>query len=105
MAQLIAIAASQAGPAHSFMVAEALRAAAESLGHRIAVSVHSSLGTQGGFSDGELAAAAAAIIAADMPVDRQDLLGTASAPVHEAAPHEVLADAERVVRAALARAG
>ncbi|AVT00358.1 hypothetical protein C8236_17055, partial [Paracidovorax avenae] len=54
MAQLIAIAASQAGPAHSFMVAEALRAAAESLGHRIAVSVHSSLGTQGGFSDGEL---------------------------------------------------
>ncbi|WP_353619216.1 TolC family protein, partial [Paracidovorax cattleyae] len=68
------------------------------------MSVHSSLGTQGGFSDGELAAAAAAIIAADMPVDRQDLLGTASAPVHEAAPHEVLADAERVVRAALARA-
>ncbi len=105
MAQLIAIAASQAGPAHSFMVAEALRAAAESLGHRIAVSVHSSLGTQGGFSDGELAAAAAAIIAADMPVDRQDLLGTAAAPVHEAAPQEVLADAERVVRAALARAG
>ncbi|AVS65848.1 PTS fructose transporter subunit EIIBC [Paracidovorax avenae] len=105
MAQLIAIAASQAGPAHSFMVAEALRAAAESLGHRIAVSVHSSLGTQGGFSDGELAAAAAAIIAADMPVDRQDLLGTAAASVHEAAPQEVLADAERVVRAALARAG
>ncbi len=105
MAQLIAIAASQAGPAHSFMVAEALRAAAESLGHRIAVSVHSSLGTQGGFSDGELAGAAAAIIAADMPVDRQDLLGTAAAPVHEAAPQEVLADAERVVRAALARAG
>ncbi|AVT14011.1 fructose-specific PTS transporter subunit EIIC [Paracidovorax avenae] len=105
MAQLIAIAASQAGPAHSFMVAEALRAAAESLGHRIAVSVHSSLGTQGGFSDGELAGAVAVIVAADMPVDRQDLLGTAAAPVHEAAPQEVLADAERVVRAALARAG
>jgi PTS system fructose-specific IIC component len=105
MAQLIAIAASQAGPAHSFMVAEALRAAAESLGHRIAVSVHSSLGTQGGFSDGELAGAAAAIVAADMAVDRQELLGTAPAPVHEVAPGDVLADAERVVRDALACAG
>ncbi|CAM3442276.1 fructose-specific PTS transporter subunit EIIC [Paracidovorax anthurii] len=105
MAQLIAIAASQAGPAHSFMVAEALRAAAESLGHRIAVSVHSSLGAQGGFSDTELAGARAAIVAADMDVDRQDLLGTAAAPVHEASPAEVLADAERVVRAALALAG
>jgi len=105
MAQLIAIAASQAGPAHSFMVAEALRAAAESLGHRIAVSVHSSLGTQGGFSDSELAGAAAAIVAADMAVDRQELLGTAPAPVHEVAPGDVLADAERVVRGALARAG
>ncbi|AVS63430.1 PTS fructose transporter subunit EIIBC [Paracidovorax avenae] len=104
MAQLIAIAASQAGPAHSFMVAEALRAAAESLGHRIAVSVHSSLGTQGGFSDRELAGAAATIVAADTAVDRQELLGTSSAPVHEVAPGDVLADAERVVRDALARA-
>ncbi|WP_311223072.1 MULTISPECIES: fructose-specific PTS transporter subunit EIIC [unclassified Acidovorax] len=103
MAQLIAIAASQAGPAHSFMVAEALRAAAESAGHRLALSVHSSLGTQGGFSDAELAGAAVVIVAADMAVDRQDLLGSAAAPVHEATPQAVLADAARVVREALAR--
>ncbi|MDA8522611.1 PTS fructose transporter subunit IIC [Acidovorax sp. NCPPB 4044] len=105
MAQLIAIAASRSGPAHSFLVAEALRAAAGALGHRIALSVHSSLGTQGGFSDTELAGAAVVIVAADMAVDRQDLLGTATAPVHEASPADVLADAERVVRSALARAG
>lgn len=103
MAQLIAIAASQAGPAHSFMVAEALRAAAENAGHRLALSVHSSLGTQGAFSDAELAAAAAVIVAADMPVDRQDLLGTIAAPIHEATPQAVLDDAARVVREALAR--
>lgn len=104
MAQLIAIAASQAGPAHSFMVAEALRAAAESAGHRLALSVHSSLGTQGAFSDAELAAAEAVIVAADMPVDRHDLLGQLTAPVHEASPQAVLDDAARVVREALARA-
>ncbi|MDR6212972.1 fructose-specific PTS transporter subunit EIIC [Paracidovorax wautersii] len=103
MAQLIAIAASQAGPAHSFMVAEALRAAAENAGHRLALSVHSSLGTQGAFSDAELAGAAAVIVAADMPVDRQELLGQLAAPVHEATPQAVLADAARVVREALAR--
>ena len=105
MAQLIAIAASQAGPAHSFMVAEALRAAATTLGHRIALSVHSSLGTQGGFSDTELARASAVIVAADMRIDRQELLGTVAAPVHEASPAAVLADATRVVREALALAG
>ncbi|GAA6120624.1 fructose-specific PTS transporter subunit EIIC [Acidovorax sp. FG27] len=105
MAQLIAIAASQAGPAHSFMVAEALRAAAESAGHRLALSVHSTLGTQGAFSDAELATAAAVIVAADMPVDRQDLLGTIDVPVHEATPQAVLADAAGVVRAALAGMG
>ena len=105
MAQLIAIAASQAGPAHSFMVAEALRAAAATLGHRIALSVHSSLGTQGGFSDSELARASAVIVAADMRIDRQELLGTVAAPVHEASPAAVLADATRVVREALALAG
>lgn len=105
MAQLIAIAASQAGPAHSFMVAEALRAAAATLGHRIAISVHSSLGTQGGFSDSELSRASAVIVAADMALDRHELLGTVGAPVHEATPAAVLADAAQVVRAALARAG
>jgi len=105
MAQLIAIAASQAGPAHSFMVAEALRAAAESAGHRLALSVHSTLGTQGAFSDAELSTAAAVIVAADMPVDRQDLLGTIDVPVHEATPQAVLADAAGVVRAALAGMG
>lgn len=106
MAQLIAIAASQAGPAHSFMVAEALRAAAATLGHSIAIRVHSSLGTQGGVSAQELDAAQALIVAADMAVDRHGLLGGRSAaPVHETTPEAVLADAVQALREALARTG
>lgn len=101
MAQLIAIAASQAGPAHSFMVAEALRAAAEDLGHHISISVHSSLGTQGGFSDSELEQAGAVIVAADMPLDTRELLGALQAPQHRVSPEDVLHDAAAVLRAAL----
>ncbi|GKS87724.1 PTS fructose transporter subunit EIIBC [Acidovorax sp. SUPP2539] len=102
MAHLIAIAASQAGPAHSFMTGEALRAAAERLGHHIALSVRSSLGAQGGWTDDELLRADAVIIAADMAVDRT---GLPAARLHETTPGAVLADAADVVRAALARAG
>ncbi|MDA8444409.1 fructose-specific PTS transporter subunit EIIC [Paracidovorax valerianellae] len=102
MAHLIAIAASQAGPAHSFMTGEALRAAAERLGHDIALSVRSSLGAQGGWTDDELSRADAVIIAADMAVDRN---GLPAARLHETTPGAVLADAAEVVRAALARTG
>ena len=102
MAQLIAIAASQAGPAHAFMTGEALRDAAEQLGHRIALNVQSSLGTQGGWSASELALTDAVIIAADMAVDRS---GLPSSRIHEVTPDAVLTDALQVVRAALAGAG
>ena len=50
MAQLFAIAASQAGPAHSFMLGEALLAAAARLGHELKLRVVSSFGTHEGFS-------------------------------------------------------
>jgi PTS system fructose-specific IIC component len=102
MARIIAIAASQAGPAHAFMTGEALRAAAEGLGHRIALSVRSSLGAQGGWTAEELSAADAVIVAADAAVDRG---GLPAARVHETTPDAVLADAAQVVRDALARAG
>ena len=101
MARLIAIAASQAGPAHSFITGEALRAAAEGLGHGVSLRVHSTLGTRGGWSDAELAGADAVIVAADMDIDRSGL----PAECHETTPAAVLSDAAAVVRAALAGAG
>jgi len=101
MARLIAIAASQAGPAHSFMLGEALRAAAESLGHTLTLQVISRLGTQGGYSADEAAAAQAVIVAADIDIDRS---GLPAARVHEVSPEAVFADAAGVVQAALRQA-
>ena len=105
MAHLIAIAASKAGPAHAFMTGEALRAAADTLGHRITLSVQSSLGAQGGWTAADLSAADAVIVAADTAVDRSGLLPAAAARLHETTPDAVLADAVQVVRDALARVG
>ena len=94
MAQLIAIAASQAGPAHSFITGEALRAAAERLGHRLALWVKSPLGDQGGWSETELAQAQACILASDLDLDSP---APTHAPVLRIDPTEVLADAEGAV--------
>ena len=102
MAQLIAIAASKDGPAHSFMIGEALQAAAAELGHTLKLKIQSSLGTQGGFSEADLSAAEAVIVAADTAVDRA---GLPASRVHEVAPDAVFADAGKVVRQALAALG
>lgn len=102
MAQLIAFAASQAGPAHSFITGEALRAAAERLGHRLALWVKSPLGDQGGWSEAERAGAQACILASDLDLDSP---APTHAPVLRIDPTEVLADAEGAVRRALQLAG
>jgi len=96
MAHLIAIAASQAGPAHSFLIGEALAAAARRAGHTLTVQTSSRLGTQG-----ELDAtqpAAAIILVADAPFDRSAL---PAGRVTEASAAEVFADADRVLARAL----
>lgn len=104
MAQLFAIAASQAGPAHSFMLGEALLAAAARLGHELKLRVVSSFGTQEGFSPEELAGAQAVILAADAGsgIDRSAL---PAERLLEVAPEAVFRDAGAVVQQALARLG
>ncbi len=102
MARLIAITASQAGPAHGFLLGEALRAAATPLGHEIQVRIHSTLGTQGGFSAEDLAQAQAIVIAADQPVDRT---GLPAEKVLEVTPADVFANPGQVIRQALERVG
>jgi PTS system fructose-specific IIC component len=102
MATLIAIIASKTGAAHAFMAGEVLRAAAEKLGHQIALKVHSSLGAPGDFTQAELAGAERLIVAADTPVDRTGLPARLSA--HETTPEALLADAPAVLRAALGAA-
>ncbi|WP_295541790.1 PTS fructose-like transporter subunit IIB, partial [uncultured Pseudacidovorax sp.] len=104
MASLIAIAASQAGPAHSFMLGEVLADAARQLGHDLRIQVQSSLGTQGKLSPAELAQASAVIVAADAgaAVDRSAL---PAGRVLDVAPEAVFRDAGAVLRQALALAG
>lgn len=102
MAQLIAIAASQAGPAHSFMTGEALRAAAEALGHRIIVAVHSRLGSQGGWTDHDATQAQACIVAADLEVTVPDI---PPGRIYRTRPEDALADAGQIIRQALSQAG
>ncbi|WP_304303815.1 PTS fructose-like transporter subunit IIB [Pseudacidovorax intermedius] len=104
MASLIAIAASQAGPAHSFMLGEVLADAARQLGHDLKLQVQSSLGTQGKLSPAELAQASAVIVAADagVAVDRSAL---PAGRVLDVAPDAVFRDAGAVLRQALALAG
>jgi len=103
MARLIAIAASSGGPAHSFMTGEALRAAAEKLGHQLVLRVHSSLGPPAAFAAADLAGVEAVIVAADGPVDLAGI--PAALRRHQAQPGAVLADAAAVVRAAVSGAG
>lgn len=102
MAHLIAIAASQAGPAHAFMLGEALQAAAARLGHRLTLKVVSRLGTEGGYTADDAHQAEAVIVAADMAVDRSDL---PPVRVVETTPDAVFRDAGEVVRQALADLG
>lgn len=100
MAQLIALAASQAGPAHSYITGEALRAAAERQGHHLALWVKSPLGDQGIWSETERAGALACIVASDLDSPLPPHLQP-QVPTLRVTPAEVLADAEDVLRRAL----
>ena len=100
MASILAISASQSGPAHSFIVGEALKSAAARAGHKLGLKVISHLGEQGSFSDDDLAKADVAVVVADGPVDLSDLPKTLR--IFETTPQAVFDDADGVVAQALA---
>ena len=103
MASILAISASQSGPAHSFIVGEALKSAAARAGHKLGLKVISHLGEQGSFSDDELAKADVAIVVADGPVDLSSLPKTLR--IFESTPQAVFDDADGVLGQALAGSG
>lgn len=102
MASILAISASQSGPAHSFIVGEALQAAATQAGHRLSLKVVSHLGEQGSFSDSDLAGADVALVVADGPVDLSGL--PESLRIVEVTPQAVFDDAGAVIAQATAGA-
>ena len=103
MASILAISASQSGPAHSFIVGEALKSAAARAGHKLGLKVISHLGEQGSFSDDDLAKADVAVVVADGPVDLSDLPKTLR--IFETTPQAVFDDADGVVAQAVAGSG
>ncbi|MDO5102111.1 MAG: fructose-specific PTS transporter subunit EIIC [Lautropia sp.] len=99
MATILAITASQSGPAHSFIIGEALQAAAQQAGHQFALKVHSHLGEHGSFSNHELATADVLIVVADAPLDAAQL--PQHIRIHKSTPQAVFDDAAAVLRQAL----
>ncbi|WP_433629933.1 PTS fructose transporter subunit IIB [Halomicrococcus sp. NG-SE-24] len=99
--KIVAVTACPTGIAHSQMAAENLENAAEDAGHDIEVEVQGSMGTENELGSDDVAAAEAAIVAADTAVDESRFadLPLVKVPVAEAvngAPDLV----ERAVEAA-----
>jgi PTS system fructose-specific IIC component len=96
--RLVAITSCPTGIAHTFMAAEGLRRAAETLGHEIKVETQGSVGAQDVLTADDVASADAVIIAADTKVDLSRFGGK---PLYETSTNEALKNGETVLRRAL----
>ncbi|MGO4747958.1 fructose-specific PTS transporter subunit EIIC [Streptomyces sp. 2MCAF27] len=73
--KLLAVTACPTGIAHTYMAAEKLAQAAESLGHAMKVETQGSIGAENVLSDNDVREADGIIIAADKDVDRSRFVG------------------------------
>ncbi|MBI0318582.1 fructose-specific PTS transporter subunit EIIC, partial [Streptomyces javensis] len=73
--KLLAVTACPTGIAHTYMAAEKLAQAAESLGHSMKVETQGSIGAENVLSDNDVREADGIIIAADKDVDRSRFVG------------------------------
>ncbi|MCZ9309696.1 fructose-specific PTS transporter subunit EIIC [Corynebacterium uberis] len=72
---VLAITACPTGIAHTYMAAEKLQQAAAGAGVEVRVETHGSIGVEGTFTDAELEAADAVLIAADTVIDKARFAG------------------------------
>lgn len=101
MATILAIVANQAGPAHSFVIGEALRLAATRAGHNLHLRIHhDELGHSP--AEAQPADADAILIVADTAVSEADL---PQKTIYRAKPDDVFRNAQQVIADALAAAG
>jgi PTS system fructose-specific IIC component len=96
-----AITSCPTGIAHTFMAAEAIRKAAQSLGHRVKVETRGSVGSQNTLTDEEIRQADVVIIAADTKVDKTRFAGK---PLYETSTNAAINNGEQVVVNALQQA-
>ncbi|MEX3610746.1 fructose-specific PTS transporter subunit EIIC [Rothia sp. LK2588] len=73
--RILAITACPTGIAHTYMAAEKLTAAAAELNMDLKVETHGSIGVEGTFSEADVAAADAVLVAADTAVDKERFAG------------------------------
>ena len=97
--RLVGVTSCPTGIAHTFMAAEALRKAAEALGHQIKVETQGSVGAKNVLSPEEIEQADAVIIAADAYVDD---LRFAGKRLYETSTKEALHNGIAAIEAALA---
>jgi PTS system fructose-specific IIC component len=96
---LVGVTSCPTGIAHTFMAAEALRKAAEALGHEIKVETQGSVGAKNVLTPEEIERADAVVIAADAYVDT---LRFAGKRLHETSTKEALHHGVAAIEAALA---
>lgn len=96
---IIGVTSCPTGIAHTFMAAEALRKAAEELGHEVKIETQGSVGAKNVISAEEIARADAVIIAADAFVDTSRFAGK---PLYETTTKEALRNGVNAVQTALA---
>jgi fructose-specific phosphotransferase system IIB component len=70
--KFVAVTACTTGIAHTYMAAEQLQRAAKELGHEIKVETQGAMGIENELSPADISSAQAAIIAADIEVERRE---------------------------------
>lgn len=96
---IVGVTSCPTGIAHTFMAAEALRKAGESLGHEIKIETQGSVGTKNALTDEDIARADAVVIAADAFVDTNRFAGK---PLYETTTKAALHEGQQAIKSALA---
>ena len=99
MKMIAAVTSCPTGIAHTVMAAEALKKAAELLGHQIKVEMQGSAGTKNPLSEEDIAEADVILLATDIRVDTRRFL---EKPIYETHSSEAILKPKAVIEAALA---
>ena len=98
MKRIIAVTSCPTGIAHTLLAAEALKKAAEVMGHWIKVETQGSVGTKTPLTEREIDEADVVILAADIRVDMARFEGK---PLHEVSTADAIRHSREVIAAAL----
>ncbi len=96
---IVGVTSCPTGIAHTFMAAEALRKAAEEMGHEVKIETQGSVGAKNVLTDEDIARADAVVIAADAFVDKSRFEGK---PLYETTTKAALGEGATVINSALA---